>query len=294
MGNGSSEKVPTNLAHGTYRNSMNKRKNTSKNWLLIIGGVITALMFVIVIIGQFYTPYDPNFMDGSARLDPPSWAHIMGTDNFGRDIFSRVIEGSGMTLTIALVVIIIGASIGIIIGALSGYYGGFFDTVLMRVCDVITAFPSIMLALVIIAILSPSEQNIIWCLSILFIPSFARVTRSEMVKQRNQNYVKLAKLMGASNFRIIFKHILPNMIPVLLPAITIGFNNAVLAEASMSFLGVGVSANKSSLGRMLSESQNFLVGGAPWYALAVGSAIVLLILGLSLLGEGLQQKRRNR
>lgn len=265
-----------------------------KNYLLIIGAVITALMFLIVIIGQFYTPYDPNFMDQNARLDGPSLAHIMGTDNFGRDIFSRVIEGSGTTLGIAILVIIIGASVGIIIGAFSGYYGGVFDNILMRICDVITAFPSIMLALVIIAILSPSEKNVIWCLSILFIPSFARVTRSEMVKQRSQNYVKLARLMGASNLRIIFRHILPNMIPVLLPTITIGFNNAVLAEASMSFLGVGVSANQASLGRMLSESQNFLVGGAPWYALCVGFAIVLLILGLSLLGEGLQQWRRNQ
>ena len=268
-----------------------QKKN--KNWLLIIGGIITAVMFLVVIIGQFYTPYDPNFMDQSARLDGPSLAHIMGTDNFGRDIFSRVIEGSGTTLGIAVLVIIIGASIGIIIGAFSGFFGGAFDAVLMRVCDLITAFPSIMLALIIIAILSPSEKNIIWCLSILFIPSFARITRSEMVKQRDQNYVKLARLMGAGKLRIIFRHILPNMIPVLLPAITIGFNNAVLAEASMSFLGVGVSANKPSLGRMLSESQNFLVGGAPWYAISVGLAIVLLILGLSLLGEGLQQRRRN-
>ncbi len=274
---------------------MNKKSNSkNKNWLLIIGGIITAMMFLVVIIGHFYTPYDPDFMDGSARLDPPSWQHIMGADNFGRDIFSRVIQGSGTTLTIALLVIVLGASIGIIIGAISGYYGGFFDNILMRLCDVITAFPSIMLALVIIAILSPNEKNIVICLAILFIPSFARITRSEMAKQRNQNYVKLAKLMGANDVRIIFKHILPNMIPVLLPAITIGFNNAVLAEASMSFLGVGVSPNKPSLGRMLSESQNFLVGGAPWYAISVGSAIVLLILGLSLLGEGLQQRRRNK
>lgn len=270
------------------------KANKNKNWLLIIGGIITALMFTIVIIGRFYTPYDPNFMDQNARLDGPSFAHIMGTDNFGRDIFSRVIGGSGTTLGIAILVILIGASIGIIIGAVSGYYGGVFDAVLMRICDLITAFPSIMLALVIIAVLSPSEQNIIWCLSILFIPSFARITRSEMVKQRNQNYVKLAKLMGAGSGRIIFRHILPNMIPVLLPSITIGFNNAVLAEASMSFLGVGVSANKPSLGRMLSESQNFLVGGAPWYAIGVGLAIVLLILGLSLLGEGLQQRQRDQ
>ncbi len=273
---------------------MQKNKIKKLNWMVYTGGIITAIIFIIVLIGRFYTPYDPSAMNGQLRLAGPSLAHIMGCDNFGRDIFSRVVEGAGTTLTIAVLVILIGASVGIFIGALTGYFGGVVDEVFMRVCDLITAFPSIMLALIIIAILSPSEKNIIWCLAILFIPSFARVTRSEMVKQKSQNYVKLAKLMGAGSFRIIFVHILPNMVPVLLPTITIGFNNAVLAEASMSFLGVGVSANKPSLGRMLSESQNFLVTGAPWYAISVGLAIVLLILGLSLLGEGLQQWRRNR
>jgi len=267
------------------------KKNS--NWMIRVGGVITAVMVLFILIGKVYTPYDPNEIGTGGRLEAPSLAHLMGTDNFGRDILSRVLEGAGTTFNIAVMVILIGASVGIVIGALTGYYGGIVDEVFMRVCDLITAFPSIMLALIIIALLSPSEKNIIWCLAILFIPSFARVTRAEMVKQKNQNYVKLAKLMGASGSRIIFVHILPNMIPVLLPTITIGFNNAVLAEASMSFLGVGVSANTPSLGRMLSDSQNFLVSKAPWYAISVGLTIVLLILGLSLLGEGLQQRRRN-
>lgn len=272
---------------------MRLKKTKSKNRLLVAGVVITAAMLLLVLVGQFYTPCDPAAMDSAQRLKPPSLSHIMGTDNFGRDIFSRVIEGAGTTLGIAVLVILISATVGIIIGAFTGYVGGVIDEFFMRICDLITAFPSIMLALIIIAILSPSERNIIWCLSILFVPSFARVTRSEMVKQKNRNYVKLARLMGANSFRIIFRHILPNMMPVLLPSITIGFNNAVLAEASMSFLGVGVSANKPSLGRMLAESQNFLISGAPWYALSVGISIVLLILGLSLLGEGMQQARRD-
>ena len=160
---------------------MQQKKKRKFNKLIKIGGLITAVMILLVLIGQFYTPYDPSAMNASEKFDAPSFAHIMGTDNFGRDIFSRVIEGAGTTLGIAVLVIILSSIVGITIGALTGYYGGIVDNILMRICDLITAFPSIMLALIIIAILSPSERNIIWCLAILFVPYFARVTRSEIV-----------------------------------------------------------------------------------------------------------------
>ena len=187
---------------------------------------------------------------------------------------------------------LIGGVVGTIIGCLTGYFGGVADLILMRVCDAITAFPSILLALVLITIIGQGKYPIILILGILFIPSFARVVRGEVAKQRNMNYVASARLMGASHLRIIFRHILPNTVQVLLPILAIGFNNAVLAEASMSYLGVGVLPPDASLGRMLAEAQTYL-GRAPWYALFVGLAIVLLILGLSLLTEGLQQKRRS-
>lgn len=260
----------------------------SDNWYLKCGVIIVSIMVAVVIIGTFWTPYDPNFMDGSARLSAPSLAHIFGTDNFGRDIFSRVVQGIGTSFTIALFINVIGLFFGTVIGAAAGYVGGWFDDILMRICDAITAFPSIMLALVIIAVIGAGDTDIIWILGLLFIPSYSRMVRSEMVHQKSLNYVKMAKTMGAKPLRIIFVHILPNMYSVLLPAAVIGFNNAVLAEASMSFLGVGVSASTPSLGRMLMESQNFLIGGAPWYAAFVGLSIVLLVMGLSLLGEGLQ------
>ena len=160
-------------------------KKRTKNFNLIFGLILAAIVLLPAFVGLFWTPYDTESMNSVLKMSGPSVAHIFGCDNFGRDIFSRVIGGSGTTLGIAILVILIGASVGIIIGAVSGYYGGVFDAVLMRICDLITAFPSIMLALVIIAVLSPSEKNIIWCLSILFIPSFARITRSEMVKQKN-------------------------------------------------------------------------------------------------------------
>jgi peptide/nickel transport system permease protein len=162
----------------------------------------------------------------------------------------------------------------------------------MRICDAITAFPNVMLALVIVALLGSSDTNVIWVLGILFIPSYARLSRAEFARQKSLNYVSLARLMGAGPLRIIIVHILPNIKALLLPAVTIGFTNAVLAEASLSFLGVGISANRPSLGRMLMEAQSFLISGSPWYAAFVGLMIVLMVLGLSLLGEGLQQQGR--
>ncbi len=269
---------------------MSKTKK-KESWFFTAGLVITAFMVLLILIGQFWTPYDPSAMNGMAKSQGPSFRHLCGTDYLGRDIFSRIMEGAGTTLFIAFFVVLIGAAAGILIGALTGYFGGIVDEILMRICDAITAFPSVLLALIVLAVLGPGKWNVIWVLAILFIPSFARVVRTEYVRIKKLNYISLAKLQGAGAGRIILRHILPNAFPVLLPAITIGFNNAVLAEASMSFLGVGVSASEVSLGRMLSDAQNYMLKGLPWYALFVGLTIVLLILGFSLLAEGLQQRK---
>ena len=257
-----------------------------RNFNLILGCAITFFMVALIVLGFFWTPYEPTAMDGSARNAAPSFTHILGADNFGRDIFSRVLEGAGTTLIIALSTVAIGLFFGIIIGAFTGYFGGWLDEVLMRVTDVITAFPSILMAMVLISLLGTGKYNIIIALSILFIPSFARVVRSEFAKQKQLDYVRSARLMGAGHLRIMFVHILPNVLPVLLSAVAIGFNNAVLAEASMSFLGIGVQPPDPSLGRMLSESQSFLFD-APWYPLSSGLTIILLILGLGLISDGL-------
>lgn len=261
------------------------------NAFLTIGWAITVLMAALILVGYVWTPYGTTEMNGGAKFAPPSLGHLMGTDNFGRDILSRVMEGAGTTFLIALCVVLIGCVAGTLIGSLTGYFGGAADVILTRVCDAITAFPSILLALVLIMVFGMGKYQIILILGILFIPSFARVVRGEVAKQRSLNYVASAKLMGAGNFRIIFRHILPNLGQVLFPILTIGFNNAVLAEASMSYLGIGVQPPDASLGRMLSESQSYL-GKAPWYAVFTGLAIVLMILGLSLLSEGYQQRRR--
>lgn len=264
---------------------MKKRANV----FLWAGGIISGLMLSVIILGYFWTPYDPTAMDSKAKFCAPSLTHLLGTDNFGRDIFSRVVDGAGTSFFIALCVVAIGCLAGILIGSLCGYYGGLPDLILTRLCDSITAFPAFLLALVIVTVAGPGTENIIIALGILFIPSFARIVRSEFARCREMNYIKSAKLMGAGGARIMFRHILPNTFPVLFSAVTIGFNNAVLSEASMSFLGIGIQPPYASLGSMLSDSQSFLQS-APWYALGTGGAIVLLILGFSLLSEGLQLK----
>ena len=261
------------------------------NYFLVLGLVISVLMAALILVGYVWTPYSTTKMSGMSKFLSPCLSHPLGTDNFGRDLLSRIMEGAGSTFLIALCVVLIGGIVGTVIGCLTGYFGGAADLVLMRVCDAITAFPSILLALVLIAVFGSGKYRIILILGILFIPSFARVVRGEVAKQKSLNYVASARLMGASHARIIFRHILPNTAQVLLPILTIGFNNAVLAEASMSYLGIGVQPPDASLGRMLSESQTFLAK-APWYALFTGLAIVLMILGLSLLSEGIQQRRR--
>ena len=265
----------------------------ARNSFFYIGGGISLVMTLLILMGYIWTPYSPTQMDASAKMQAPSLQHLLGTDNFGRDIFSRVLQGAGTSFLIAVSVVAIGCLAGILVGSLCGYYGGTVDVILTRVCDSITAFPSILLALVIVSVVGSGTYNIILALGILFIPSFARIVRGEFARCRHLNYIQSAKLMGVGDARILFSHILPNTFSVLLPAITIGFNNAILSEASMSFLGIGIQPPHASLGSMLNDSQTYL-RSAPWYALSVGGTIVLLILGFSLLSEGLQQRgRRN-
>lgn len=260
-------------------------KRTMNGWLRA-GLLLTGILLALIVLGFFWTPYDPSAMSGSEKLLAPSVRHLMGTDNFGRDIFSRVMKGAGMTLVIALCTVVIGGTCGTVIGALTGYFGGRMDAILMRFNDAMTAFPSILLGLVFVSVLGSGSFNVILALGVVFIPSFARVTRSAFASVRDANYVKSARLMGAGNGRILLVHLLPNILPVLLPALTIGFNNAVLAEASMSYLGIG---SMTSLGYMLSNAQSMLYR-APWYALSTGLTIVLMIFGVGLIGEGLQRR----
>lgn len=259
------------------------------NLNMTAGSLITGFLLLAIITGIFYTPYDPEAMDASARFAGISLAHPMGCDNFGRDILSRILEGSRTTLAVALCTVAIGTVCGVLLGAFTGYYGGWLDEILMRINDALFAFPSLLLALTLIGLLGPGRSNMTAALGISFIPSFARIVRSEFLKNSKLDYVRSARLQGAGNLRIMFVHILPNTLPVLMSAVMIGFNNAVLAEAGMSYLGIGVQPPEPSLGRMLSEAQSYLFT-APGYALFPGLFIILMVLGFGLLGEGIAEK----
>lgn len=263
------------------------KKKKSKNFK--IGAAITGVMLFFIVLGFFWTPYDPEMMDNANKLAGVSLSHIMGCDNFGRDIFSRVLKGSGTTLLVALGTVAIGTVCGILMGAFTGYYGGIVDEIFMRINDAVFAFPSILLGLVFISLLGSGKYNVIVALGIAFIPSFARIVRSEFIRCKNMDYVKSAKLAGAGDLRIMFVHILPNVVTVLMSTVMIGFNNAVLAEAGMSYLGIGVQPPDASLGRMLSEAQTYLFS-APGYALFPGAVLILMVLGFSLLAEGMKEE----
>lgn len=267
---------------------MENKKRKKWNGYLAAGLFMTGLVVFLGILGYFWTPYSTTAMSAAEKFTAPSMHHIFGTDNFGRDIFSRVMQGLGTTLVISTSVVLFSAVAGVLLGAFTGYFGGILDEILMRITDAVNGFPSILLTLVIISLLGKGRQNVIIALGIVFIPSFVRIVRGEFLRLRDADYIKRARLMGVSRLRILFVHILPNIFSVLLVSVMIGFNNAILAESGMSYLGIGVQAPDASLGMMLSDAQGYLQT-APWYALFPGLAIVWIVLGFSLLGEGIRK-----
>ena len=264
-----------------------------QNMYLWVGLAMTGLAVVLGILSFFWTPYGTTTMSAAERFNAPSLRHLFGTDNFGRDIFSRVMQGIGTTVIVSSLIVLISATAGLLIGAVTGYFGGILDEVIMRITDAVNAFPSILLALVVISILGSGKQNVVFSLGIVFTPSYVRIVRSEFIRLRDSDFVCRARLMGVSKLRILFVHILPNIWSVFWVSVTIGFNNAILAESGMSYLGIGVQPPDASLGKMLSDAQGYL-GRAPWYALAPGLTIVWIVLGFSLLSEGVRRKEEQR
>ena len=268
---------------------MKKKSNGKWNQYLIAGLIMTGLAVLLGIIGFFWTPYSTTAMSATEKFMAPSWKHWFGTDNFGRDIFSRVMKGMGTTIVIAAIVVLFSGIIGILQGAVTGYFGGILDEIVMRITDAVNGFPSILLALVMISLLGKGRQNVILALGIVFVPSYVRIVRGEFIRLRDADYISRARLMGVGKLRILFVHILPNIFSVFWVSVMIGFNNAILAESGMSYLGIGVQPPDASLGKMLSDAQSYLQT-APWYALAPGLTIVWIVLGFSLFSEGIRRR----
>ena len=268
-------------------------KQTGRQWnkYLTAGLIMTGTAVLLGLLGFFWTPYSTTAMNGAEKFAAPSLRHLFGTDNFGRDIFSRVMQGLGTSVVISSLVVFFSGLIGILLGALTGYFGGVLDEIVMRITDAVNGFPSILLTLVVISILGSGKQNVIISMTIVFVPSYVRIVRSEFIRLRDADYIRRARLMGVGRLRILFVHILPNIFSVFWVSVMIGFNNAILAESGMSYLGIGVQPPDASLGKMLSDAQGYLQI-APWYALAPGLTIVWLVLGFSLFGEGIRRRAR--
>lgn len=256
----------------------------SKLGLFLIGVVL-----LLTGISFFYTPYNVDTMNIAVCFSPPGIRHLLGTDNFGRDVFSRIMSGAKFTIFVAASTVAIGTFIGIILGLCAGYLGGIADEGIMRLIDALNSFPGILLALVMVTVLGQGKYTIIPALGILFIPSFTRIVRSGTLQVKSSESIKSAETFGASPLRVMFIHVLPNLYPSLLTAIVVGLSNATLAEASMSYLGLGIQPPTPSLGRMLFEAQPYLFK-APWIALAPGVLIMIIVLGFNYLGEGLRKE----
>lgn len=249
-----------------------------------IGGFILLLLILASITAPFITDKDPNKTQPSLALKAPSLQYPMGTDNIGRDNFTRFLYGGRLSLRIGLTGITIGALIGILFGLVSGYIGGWVDAAISWLTDVLMSFPDILLALAIIAILGPGITNAMLAIGIAFVPSFMRLTRSSVLSLRDMTYVEAARAMGSSDARILLKHILPNSIRTLLVLITLGIGSSILAGAALNFLGLGAEPPTAEWGAMLNAGMKF-VRQAWWLTVFPGAGIFLAVLSINLIGD---------
>jgi peptide/nickel transport system permease protein len=251
------------------------------------GLVITSLLAATAALSLVYTPRDPLEMSIAARLEGPSAGHPLGTDQFGRDLLSRVMAGAVTSIMVGVIAVGIGMGLGVLLGMLSGYFGGWLDEGFMRLMDAVQGFPAILSALLMTAVFRPSLAVTMVAIGVAFLPLFARLTRASFLEFRDREFVLAARALGAGDGALIGRHILPNTVPPLIVQATISFPVAILAEAALSYLGLGTQPPHPSWGLMLKEAQAFL-GTDPWYAVFPGTAIALTVLGFNLLGDGLR------
>ena len=266
------------------------RRTIRVRFKLWAGGLIVLALILLGIFGPIIAPYDPNEQHLGDSLVAPQWfaaPHFLGTDNLGRDILSRIMHGAQISLIIAVAVVAISGTIGILLGAISGYAGGKTDFLIQKVVEVIWAIPSLLLAIAILTFLGQTLFNLIVALSVQRWINYCRVVRGEALSIRQREFVTAARVIGARHPRIILRHVVPNLIPSSLVVATFSMAVAIIAEASLSFLGLGVPPSIPTWGTMLADGRNY-ISTAPWLTVFPGLAIFVVVLGINLLGDGLR------
>lgn len=262
-------------------------KRLRKNKLSVIGGIIVLTLFMIAVSAPLISPYNPDDIDRKHVLEPPGLHHFMGTDDLGRDVLSRMIWGARISLAVGFVAIGIATIIGTILGAISGYYGGWFDRIIMRFIDIMLSIPTFFLILAVIAFIGPSIWNIMIVIGLTAWMGVARLVRAEFLSLKEREFVLAAKAIGASDFRIIYKHIMINSMSPVLVSVVLGIAGAVLVESALSFLGIGVQPPTPSWGNILTLGKDN-IEIAWWLSLYPGLAILITVLSYNLFGEGLR------
>ena len=262
-------------------------KKFMKRKTAVAGFIVIVFLVFLAIFGQYLAPYDPDAYDYSNMLAGPSAAHLFGTDHYGRDILSRLLAGTRLTLGVSLSSVVVGAALGTVLGLLAGYYGGIIDSIIMRVCDALFAFPGIILAIAIVAILGSGMTNVIIAVAVFNIPKFARLVRGNTLATKNSVFVQAAKNIGADDKRILFYHILPSAIPDIIVQYSMSIGSSILTASSLSFLGMGAQPPTPEWGLLLSNGRTYMMNS--WHiTLVPGLAIFLTVLSFNLLGDGLR------
>ncbi len=255
---------------------------------LLIGGALVTLLIVMAALAPALAPYDPIEVDASRSLEGPSRAHLLGTDDLGRDVFSRVVYGARISLSVGLISVSIGLLIGVSVGLAAGYLGGLIDLLAMRAIDALLAFPALLLAISITAALGPQIQNAMIAIGVVAIPAYTRLTRGQVLSVREREYVTAARTLGATGRRIVLRHILPNIANPLIVQATLSTAFAILAEAALSFLGLGAQPPMPSWGQDINYSQRYLANAFWWMSVGPGVAIFLAVFAFNYLGDALR------
>lgn len=278
------EKTPKNKKRSQASETW---KRLRKNRLAVMGLAILALIILLAIFADYIAPYPYELQDYSASFQGPSAQHWFGTDNYGRDILSRIIYGARVSLKIGFISLLGGALVGCLMGAVAGYFGGVLDTVIMRFTDILMAIPRIVLAISIASALGPGLTNAMIAVAISSIPNFARVVRASTLTIKDQEYIEAAQCIGAKNFRIIMRHVFPNVLAPIIVQATLGVGTAIILAASLSFLGLGVQPPTPEWGSMLSAARTYM-RDYPYMVIFPGLAIMVTVLALNLFGDGLR------